>query len=318
MLRPSRPMIRPFISSDGRWTTETVCSAVWSAATRCMAVTTMSRALSWASSRARRSIARASLTASCSASSRTASSRMALASSADMPDTRSRAATCSCVGAGRGPRGSCRARARARGACGRAARACRCAGRAARRVRAGGARGRRARRAWRGPRPRPRAAGGASRPSPRGSAPSGGRGPRPRCGGPRPGGLHRLGCPQAPDEHAEYGSADGGHNGHRHDHGVSISDPPVRPVGSTGGLSVCRWHRARGGDGRLALGDADPLRGPRSTPCLGTQAPLGRRWIHLPRSLRAADAEGQPSRYPDATVSDPCRRLRGILADDEP
>jgi len=28
MLRPSRPMIRPFISSDGRCTTETVCSAV--------------------------------------------------------------------------------------------------------------------------------------------------------------------------------------------------------------------------------------------------------------------------------------------------
>ena len=52
MLRPSRPMIRPFISSDGRWTTETVCSAVWSAATRWIAVTTMSRALSWASSRA--------------------------------------------------------------------------------------------------------------------------------------------------------------------------------------------------------------------------------------------------------------------------
>ena len=52
MLRPSRPMMRPFISSDGRWTTETVCSAVWSAATRWMAVTTMSRALSWASSRA--------------------------------------------------------------------------------------------------------------------------------------------------------------------------------------------------------------------------------------------------------------------------
>ena len=82
MLRPSRPMMRPFISSDGRWTTETVCSAVWSAATRCIAVMTMSRALSWASSRAARSMARASLTASCSASSRTASSRTLLASSA--------------------------------------------------------------------------------------------------------------------------------------------------------------------------------------------------------------------------------------------
>ena len=77
MLRPSRPMIRPFISSDGRWTTETVCSAVWSAATRWMAVITMSRALSWASSRALRSMARAILTASCSASSRTASMRIA-------------------------------------------------------------------------------------------------------------------------------------------------------------------------------------------------------------------------------------------------
>ena len=70
MLRPSRPMIRPFISSLGRWTDETVCSAVWSAATRCIAVTMISRALSWASSRARRSMERASLTASCSASSR--------------------------------------------------------------------------------------------------------------------------------------------------------------------------------------------------------------------------------------------------------
>ena len=54
----------------GRWTTVTVCSAVWSAATRCIAVTMISRAFSWASSRARRSIDRASLTASCSASSR--------------------------------------------------------------------------------------------------------------------------------------------------------------------------------------------------------------------------------------------------------
>ena len=97
MLRPSRPMIRPFISSDGRWTTLTVCSAVWSAATRCIAVRTMSRALSWASSRALRSIARDSFTASCSASTRTASSSIALASSALRPETRSSAATCSCV-----------------------------------------------------------------------------------------------------------------------------------------------------------------------------------------------------------------------------
>ena len=138
MLRPSRPMIRPFISSDGRWTTETVCSAVWSAATRCIAVTTMSRALSWASSRAARSIARASLTASCSASSRTASSRTRLGVLGGHARRRARARRPARCGRGRGPRGSCRARARARGACGRAARACRCAGRAARRAGAGG------------------------------------------------------------------------------------------------------------------------------------------------------------------------------------
>ena len=55
----------------------------------------MSRALSWASSRAARSMARPSLTASCSASARTASRSIDLASSADMPDTRSSATTCS-------------------------------------------------------------------------------------------------------------------------------------------------------------------------------------------------------------------------------
>ena len=168
MLRPSRPMIRPFISSDGRWTTETVCSAVWSAATRCMAVTTMSRALSWASSRALRSIARASLTASCSASSRTASSRIALASSADMPDTRSSAATCSLLGPGEVLAGLVElalaleelavallehvaALVELLVALEEAALE---AGELAR--------------AWRAPRPRPRAAGAASRPSPRG------------------------------------------------------------------------------------------------------------------------------------------------------
>src|SRR3954466_791286 len=34
MLRPSRPMMRPFMSSDGSWTTETVVSAAWLAAGR--------------------------------------------------------------------------------------------------------------------------------------------------------------------------------------------------------------------------------------------------------------------------------------------
>ena len=44
MLRPSRPMMRPFISSEGRCSTLTTLSAVCSLATRWMASTTMCRA----------------------------------------------------------------------------------------------------------------------------------------------------------------------------------------------------------------------------------------------------------------------------------
>ena len=50
MLRPSRPMMRPFISSLGRGTTETVASATWSAAQRWMAPEMSSRAMVSASS----------------------------------------------------------------------------------------------------------------------------------------------------------------------------------------------------------------------------------------------------------------------------
>ena len=95
MLRPSRPMMRPFISSDGMGTVVTVASAVWSTMTRWMAVMTTSRALSSAPSRAERSMARTRRTASFSASSRTCSTSAALASSAERPLTRSRAAICS-------------------------------------------------------------------------------------------------------------------------------------------------------------------------------------------------------------------------------
>ncbi len=56
MLRPSRPMTRPFISSFGRSTEETVISAEWSAATRWIAVPTISRAFSSTSSFALSSI----------------------------------------------------------------------------------------------------------------------------------------------------------------------------------------------------------------------------------------------------------------------
>ena len=68
MLRPSRPMMRPFISSLGRSTTETVLSTTWSAATRWMAseMIRLARLLpSWvASSSMRRTILAASMRAS--------------------------------------------------------------------------------------------------------------------------------------------------------------------------------------------------------------------------------------------------------------
>ncbi len=50
MLRPSFPMIRPFISSPGRVTAVEVVSAAWLQAVRCMAPTTISRAFSLISS----------------------------------------------------------------------------------------------------------------------------------------------------------------------------------------------------------------------------------------------------------------------------
>ena len=43
MLRPSRPMIRPFMSSEESCTTETVVSAAWPAASRCMQTERMLR-----------------------------------------------------------------------------------------------------------------------------------------------------------------------------------------------------------------------------------------------------------------------------------
>ena len=45
MFRPSRPMIRPFISSLGRGTTVTVVSLEWSAAHRLMAWAIIFRAM---------------------------------------------------------------------------------------------------------------------------------------------------------------------------------------------------------------------------------------------------------------------------------
>ena len=197
MLRPSRPMMRPFISSLGRWTTLTVCSAVWSAATRCIAVRMMSRALSWASSRARALDGAGELDGVV----------LGLGANGLEEDATWRPRrSCPRRARGRrpgrrwpwpGPRGSCRARARARAACDRAARASPRAGRAARRAatrrRSWPASSfRRARASSSASRP-----AGASRPSPRGSAPSGGHGPRPRCGGLRPSRPSSSGMPTA-------------------------------------------------------------------------------------------------------------------------
>ena len=89
MLRPSRPMMRPFMSSRGSWTTDTVVSAAWPAAMRCM---TTQRIL-----RTRRSASRlvSSSTGgrarpSCRAWSSISFSRICLACEALRPATRSR------------------------------------------------------------------------------------------------------------------------------------------------------------------------------------------------------------------------------------
>ena len=89
MLRPSRPMMRPFMSSAWSWTTETVVSAAWPAARRCMTTERMLRTRRSASRLVSSSIARSR----CADSWRTWSSssfiRSALASEAGRPELRS-------------------------------------------------------------------------------------------------------------------------------------------------------------------------------------------------------------------------------------
>ena len=80
MLRPSRPMMRPFMSSLGRANTETVDSAVCSDATRWIAIVTILRARSSPSSRARCSISRTCVIATRFASSTTCATRCSRAS----------------------------------------------------------------------------------------------------------------------------------------------------------------------------------------------------------------------------------------------
>ena len=71
MFRPSRPMIRPFRSSEASWTTDTVVSAVWPEAVRWIATERMFRARLSDSSRASSSMRRTSFAMSARHSSST-------------------------------------------------------------------------------------------------------------------------------------------------------------------------------------------------------------------------------------------------------
>ncbi len=99
MLRPSRPMMRPFISSDGRSTTETVLSTTCSEAMRWIAIEITRRALSLAFSVASSSIRRIMLAASIRASCSMARISSALACSVVMLEICSRRVRCSATAA---------------------------------------------------------------------------------------------------------------------------------------------------------------------------------------------------------------------------
>ena len=94
MFRPSRPMIRPFMSSDGSSTTDTVVSAAWLAATRWSASATRLRARRLASIRASSSSWRTLRASSCRTRSSARSRRCCFASFTVMPETRSSSASC--------------------------------------------------------------------------------------------------------------------------------------------------------------------------------------------------------------------------------
>ena len=89
MLRPSRPMMRPFMSSADSWTTETVVSAAWPAARRCMQTDRMLRTRRSASRLVSSSIWRMRRAASCLAWSSISSSSTCFAFAPDIPARRS-------------------------------------------------------------------------------------------------------------------------------------------------------------------------------------------------------------------------------------
>ena len=89
MLRPSRPMMRPFMSSEESCTTETVVSAACAAASRCITTERMLRTRRSASRLVSSSICRRRRAASCRASSSISSISSCLARVADSPEIRS-------------------------------------------------------------------------------------------------------------------------------------------------------------------------------------------------------------------------------------
>ena len=93
MLRPSRPMMRPFMSSAESWTTETVVSAAWPAASRCMTTERMLRTRRSASRLVSSSIWRTTRARSWRTWSSSSLSSAALAWDAGMPATRSSSRT---------------------------------------------------------------------------------------------------------------------------------------------------------------------------------------------------------------------------------
>ena len=95
MLRPSRPMMRPFMSSEGSWTTDTVVSAAWPAASRCITTLRIERTRRSASRLVSSSTWRTRRAESWRASSSTCLSRTCLACDALRLATRSSSRTCS-------------------------------------------------------------------------------------------------------------------------------------------------------------------------------------------------------------------------------
>ena len=95
MLRPSRPMMRPFMSSLESCTTETVVSAAWLAARRCMATARIERTRRSASRLVSSSTWRSTFTASWRAWSSTSLTSCWRACAALRPETRSSARSCS-------------------------------------------------------------------------------------------------------------------------------------------------------------------------------------------------------------------------------